>query len=219
MTTRIIRGIDFDPDFQPGSFDSPGDSLRFFPVIEHEVLSGVEKGREILARARSEASSLRKRSREVLAQAVVEKEEERKRGYAEGVQQGLGELTEKLAEAERGREVILTGAEPEILGMVMEIAEKVIGREVKKGAIVDIVKKTVAQAVGEKVVVRIHPSDLAVVQEKEPELLEAIGKVRSMTVKEDESIAPGGCIVETELGTVDARLETQLGAIRKALGI
>ena len=32
-------------------------------------------------------------------------------------------------------------------------------------------------------------------------------------------MSKGGCIVETEVGTIDARLETQLKAIKKALQI
>jgi flagellar biosynthesis/type III secretory pathway protein FliH len=37
--------------------------------------------------------------------------------------------------------------------------------------------------------------------------------------REDESIIPGGCIVETEVGTIDAQIDTQLKAIKKALNI
>jgi flagellar biosynthesis/type III secretory pathway protein FliH len=40
-----------------------------------------------------------------------------------------------------------------------------------------------------------------------------------MNIKEDEQIPPGGCVVETEMGAVDARLETQMTAIKKALGL
>jgi type III secretion protein L len=33
----------------------------------------------------------------------------------------------------------------------------------------------------------------------------------------DPKVASGGCIIESEVGTVDARLETQLRALEKAL--
>jgi flagellar biosynthesis/type III secretory pathway protein FliH len=33
----------------------------------------------------------------------------------------------------------------------------------------------------------------------------------------DDRVARGGCIIETELGVVDARLSTQLDAIERAL--
>lgn len=215
MTTRIIKRIDFDPDFEPVCFDSPDAPA----VIEHEVLTGIEKAGEIISRVRREATRLRKRAKEVLALAVVEKEEERKRGFEEGVQEGLGSLTERLAEAARDHEKMLQEAEPEIVRMVMEIAEKVIGREVERGAVADIVKKAILQSVGQKIVVRIHPLDLQAVVERQAEIVAAVDGTHSIVVKEDESVPAGGCIIETELATVDARLETQLAAIRKVLGL
>lgn len=211
MSAQIIRKIDFDPEFEPFVLDSP--------VIEHEVLSGLEKSEGIVSRARKEASRLRKRAREVLAQAVVEKEEERKRGFEQGHQEGLAALTERLIQAEADRNRVLTEAEPQIVRMVAEIAEKVIGREIQEGAVVDIVRKAVSQSVGQRITVHVHPADRSVLEEKEKELLEVVDKSQTITVKEDEAVSAGGCIVETELGTVDARLETQMAAIRKALGL
>jgi flagellar biosynthesis/type III secretory pathway protein FliH len=207
---KVIKRIDFDPEFEP---------VLFSPVIEREVLDGLQKARKMIERARAEAARIRKNARGVLAEAQVEREEERRRGFEEGRQEGLAELTEKIVGAGEAHEKVLREAEPEIVRMVMEIAEKVIGRELKKGAVVDVVKKAVAQAVGQKIAVRVHPSDASVLKEKEAELMEVLDQTQSIVVKEDETVPPGGCLVESELGTVDARLETQLKGIRKALGL
>lgn len=210
MKSKIIKRIDFDPEFIPITFSS---------VIEHEVIDGAAKAKEIIARVRREAQKIRKSAKDLVLQARVEKEEERKRGFEEGKEEGLAQLTEKIVEAERAHEKVLREAEPEIIRMVMEIAEKVIGREIKKGAVADIVKKAITQSVGRKIVVRVHPADMPVLKEKEAELMAALDQTQSIAVREDDTIAAGGCIIETELGTVDARLETQLKGIRKALGL
>lgn len=208
---KVIKKIDFDPDFEP---------VLFSPVIQHDVLSGLEKASEIISRAKKEGVRLRKRSKDVLAQAVVEKEEERKRGFEEGYQEGLAQLTEKILQAEGAREKILKESEPQIIQMVMEIAEKVIAREVARGAVVDVVKSAVQQCVGERIVVKIHPSDFETLRSKEAEFSAVLRpSLKSLSWKEDEAVSPGGCVVESEAGTVDARLETQLKAIRKALGL
>ena len=44
-----------------------------------------------------------------------------------------------------------------------------------------------------------------------------IDRTKRIIFKEDEAILKGGCIVETEVGTIDAQLETQVEAIKKAL--
>ena len=208
---NIIKKIDFDPEFEP--------LLNFSPLIEHEVLDGLERSGQILKRARLESSRLRKKAREILVQANVEREEERKRGFEEGRQEGLSTVTERILTLELAHKKMLEVAESEILHMVMEITEKVIGREVKEGAVVSIVQKAIKQATGRKVTVRVHPGDLVFIREREEEFLSGVDKTRAVSVVEDEGVAVGGCVVETELEKVDARLETQLAAIRKALGL
>lgn len=183
-------------------------------VISRERLLATGEAREILDRAREEAARLRGRAEEVLREAIQEKEEERQRGFEQGREEGLAQVTERLVEIERERERLVAGQEKEIVEMVLEIAKKVIARELKKGAIVDIVRQALRQAVGDRVVIRLHPSDKEKFSGKE-----VIEETRTVTIEGDEAITPGGCVVETELGTVDARLETQWEAIRKALAL
>jgi flagellar biosynthesis/type III secretory pathway protein FliH len=57
-----------------------------------------------------------------------------------------------------------------------------------------------------RVRVRVHPSDAAQLIELEAEVVE------------DPSITRGGCVVESELGEVDARLEVRLDALARAIG-
>ncbi len=206
----IVKRINFDPEFAP--VDIP-------VVIEKEYFDAAEKAPVLIERARKEASRIRKNIKEVLAQTVVEKEEERKRGYEDGFQQGLSQVTEQLLQVEQEREKMMAEAEPQMIRMIADIAEKVIGREIAAGAIVDIVKKTIAQAVGQKLAVRVNPADLETIRHHEPEIIAALGPLRTVTIRDDESLPAGGCVVESEAGTVDARLETQMAAIRKALGL
>lgn len=208
--TTLIKRIDFDPEFIPVTLPL---------VLEHEILEGVDKAGVLIHRAKKEASRIRKQAREVLNQAGVEREEERKKGFEEGRQEGLAVLTEKIVAAESAQEKVLKESEPGIVRMVMEIAEKVIGRELEKGAILDIVKKSIRESVGHKIFVKVHPADFTVLKKREKEILAILEQNESLTIKEDDTIPPGGCVVETEMGTVDARLETQLKGIRKALGL
>lgn len=207
---KIIKRIQFDAEFRP---------VNISPVIKARVMTAYEEAKEIITRSRQEASRLQKEAQATLEQAVVEKEAERQRGYNQGLQEGLSQLTQKILETELAREKILGDAEPQIIQMVMDIAEKVIGKEVQEGAVVDVVKKAISQAVGRKISVRINPLDVPFMKEREKELFQAIDQTQSVNIKEDEQIPPGGCVVETEMGAVDARLETQISAIKKALGL
>ena len=41
--------------------------------------------------------------------------------------------------------------------------------------------------------------------------------VKSLSIIEDSNIEPGGCIIETNLGFIDARISTKIKAIEEAL--
>jgi flagellar biosynthesis/type III secretory pathway protein FliH len=63
---------------------------------------------------------------------------------------------------------------------------------------------------------RVHPDDAARLRASR-ERLEALLVRGSLALREDPAVAPGGAVVETEAGTVDARIETQLDALASAL--
>jgi len=102
---------------------------------------------------------------------------------------------------------------------VMMISEKVIGKMVRENedTIKSIVRQAVDSSLGERITVRLNPEDYKTVTNDELEFKDILDRTKRIFFKEDDSITKGGCIVETEVGTIDARLETQLKAIRKAL--
>jgi flagellar biosynthesis/type III secretory pathway protein FliH len=77
----------------------------------------------------------------------------------------------------------------------------------------------VESALGERITVHLNPEDHKVITASNEEFRDAFDRTKRIVFKEDEAIMKGGCVVETEVGTIDARLETQLKAIKKALQI
>jgi Flagellar assembly protein FliH len=59
------------------------------------------------------------------------------------------------------------------------------------------------------VTLRVHPADLALLEGADTlrTRLELLG---TLTLRADASLERGGCVLETDLGEVDARLETRL---------
>jgi len=64
---------------------------------------------------------------------------------------------------------------------------------------------------------RVNPADAETLRAQEPRLLEVLARARAVAIREDPAVGRGGVIVETEAGTVDARIETRLDALRRAL--
>jgi len=60
-----------------------------------------------------------------------------------------------------------------------------------------------------RAVVRVNPVDIESLSTFAPSLAARIGCAAGIRLEPDESLAPGGCLIQTERGSVDARLETQ----------
>ena len=63
-----------------------------------------------------------------------------------------------------------------------------------------------------------NPADVAVLRDHKTRLIDALGRARDVEVREDRNVKPGGVLVQTESGVIDAQLETQLEEIARVLG-
>jgi len=70
---------------------------------------------------------------------------------------------------------------------------------------------------GDRVTVRCHPEDLKLIRERAECSSEEFVGSRQVKWVADPDLRPGGCLVETTLGVVDARVEQQLAVLRGAL--
>ena len=113
------------------------------------------------------------------------------------------------------REKIWQESESEIIKLILTISSKIVGYEINTNGI-NVVKHVVKDAlsyVSEKkiVSVRLSPDDV-----KKINTLEEM-KVTEQNIKmvEDRTISSGGCIVETNFGSVDSQIETRWEEILK----
>ncbi|MGD8777605.1 MAG: FliH/SctL family protein [Ignavibacteria bacterium] len=105
-----------------------------------------------------------------------------------------------------------------IVEVSSKIAEKILQREIENKTIVGTALSNSAKKVlgANEIIIKINPEDL--------KLISTDGTVDSLEksfsrikFEEDKSIDKGGCFIETEIGNVDARIETQLEEIKRKL--
>lgn len=190
-------------------------------VVTRGQLEAKDKAGLILTDAEKDADAIRGQAQRLLSQVQSETEKARAKGYAEGKQQGYAEQTEEILKLKQLKEEFYTQAEPEVIRLTMAIAEKVVDQLVQehREAIVSVVKQALEKSLGDKIIVRINPEDWKRLKTEDIHFGDFLDRTKQVHFKEDPAIQRGGCIVETEVGTIDAQLETQLKAIRKALGV
>lgn len=118
------------------------------------------------------------------------------------------------------RDQIIRDSEEDLLRLAILIAKKIIHREVRtdRSILAGIVAEAM-KSVSEKdqLVISLNPVDFDLVVENKNEYLPQLSERQSVTLKSDPSVGPSGCIVETELGSIDARIEAQLEEIANRL--
>lgn len=211
---KVIKGKDRDPsDTATISEELNVESLEQHGVIKGDIYSASARAREMIQKAQQDAE-------EIVRRAVEQKEKEKQDGYDAGYQEGLAQVTELLVKARTEYEASLKNASKDMLNLAFKIAEKIIGKalELDKDLIVDIVAQalqTVRQS--RQITIRVNPEDAKVLKANREALADALGQGRMIDVAEDKKVPRGGCIIESEIGIVEAHLQTQLERLKKVL--
>lgn len=98
----------------------------------------------------------------------------------------------------------------------VSIAEKIIRRELSQRPALagDLIRQALRLVAGHsQVKLRLNPQDLTELQSGQCDVAQCLSHLPDTVLVPDEAVSPGGCIVETLHGVIDARIETQLQRI------
>ena len=152
------------------------------------------------------------------------------KGVAEGEAAGFERATQKLeplleslqqAVLQLGnlRQLTHQSIEQEVVELALAIARKVICREIEvdKEVVVCVAREALSRVEDPgNIKIKMNPSDLQFINETKYQLSDLIGNIDKVTIEPGENIQSGGCVVETNLGEIDARIEKQLQAVEES---
>lgn len=118
------------------------------------------------------------------------------------------------------REKILRESEDEIIKLIMLVARKVITQEISqdRSILAGVVQNAIAGlSAREEITVRISPDDYQLVTSGSDSLLKNELLNDRLLLKPDPSVASGSCLVDTDMGTIDASLDGQLDQLYRTL--
>ncbi|MDD5382850.1 MAG: FliH/SctL family protein [Candidatus Margulisbacteria bacterium] len=173
-----------------------------------------------IPKAKSEAQKIIDNA---LKEAEAIREEARQAGREEGRSESsarIEEALETLNQAVKERKNIIKDSEAEILRLAIKVAEQIIRSEVSLHR--DVSLNIVAEAISrisdrEQIIVRVNREDAEYIKRYKDRIAGIMDGVKSFSILEDANIEPGGCIIETNLGFIDAKISTKLKSIEEAL--
>ena len=188
-------------DFKQRQERRRGDRRRGFRRIDD---------RNLISRAKEEAISI--------------KEAAAKEGYQDGLAQSkedIQEVKNAITEFLTAKQEVFDYIAPDILEISVEIARKIIKKELQQdpNIIIDNITEILKGLSKEetKITLRVNPSQVALLKQEIPEVLNNVGLDAKILIVPDETVMEGGCMVTTTNGIIDATIEAQLAVISEAL--
>ena len=166
--------------------------------------------RNLISRAQEEADQI--------------KESAAKEGYKAGLEEARNDildLRESIADFISAKKEVFEYIAPDILEISVEIARKIIKKELEQDpqAIITMILEVMENLSKDetKIIIRVNPMQADLVREELPKALSAKGTEARITVTADDSVETGGCVFLTSNGIIDAGLDTQLEILKEAL--
>ena len=215
-------------------------------IIENAKKAAFEEAKRQLDSSQVDAQKARTQSQEIVNEAekkaadIIDKAEQseaatqkkaftegfdagREAGYKEGkaeVSRLIERLHTMLERTMDKRQQILAETEQQIVDLVLLMTRKVVKvisenqRNVVTSNIIHALRKVKGRA---DVILRVNLADVGLTTEHTKDFLAAAENIKNITVVEDLSVDAGGCIIETDFGSVDARLASQLHELEQRI--
>lgn len=150
------------------------------------------------------------------------------RGFAEGqgkledvarqqIEETMTRYANALAEIAGLKGVLRTQVEEEVVRLAVAVAKKIVYREIHLDATIiqTLVRIALDRVSGKSAVtVRLSPVDYEYMLARHDELTQMEG--REIAFVPDNTITQGGCLIQTESGDIDARIEEEFAEVEGA---
>ncbi len=192
-----------------------GDQVRVAPkskIIKAEEFSTLVDAKELLEKAQNDAAEYRKKIEEECVQIKIDAEKA-------GFEKGMNDWVEAIKKLEEKIETVNDETSKQIIPVALKAAKKIVGKEIElnKETILDIVKNSLkAVSQHKQITIYVNKDDVALLNEKRNDLKQVFESVQTLSVRARDDIEPGGCVIETEAGIINAKLENQWELLEKA---
>ena len=205
---------------------------EYFKKQNDQALSEKEKieeeTKEIILKANENAKNI---ENEIKDKETKLLNEARKRGYQDGWDDGYkkgAEEVDRLVERvqtildktiERRNEIFIE-VEQQIVDLVLLIAKKVVKviSENQEEIIINNVNSALQKLKSKgDISIRVNLSDLDMTSKHKDEFIKNFENVGNIKILEDTTVDMGGCVIETDFGSIDARISSQLSEIEEKI--
>lgn len=153
------------------------------------------------------------------AQSIVESakvafEQERRAGYEAGLEEARLEQVERMIETVSRTVEFFARVESRLVELVVEAVRKIVADFEDTERVLIVVRNALSVLRNQKqMTLRLNPGRVAAVQARINDILAAYPGIGYLDLVADARLQPDACILESEIGVVEASIDGQLKAL------
>lgn len=201
------------------SAEGDAGELESSEQIQRFVQRARQQAEAIIAEARQQAAALQQeaeeRVEELLQQRAAEEAARVRREEAAKFEAAANELLDRFQQA---ADMTLENLAGQVATLAAGVTSKIVRRQVAADdeIILDVIADAMEQLSDiKRLRIVINPADEETISGHQAALLKHAGGLERLEIVSDDSIEPGGCLLDSDRGEVDARLSSQLEVIWK----
>lgn len=191
------------------------DTLHTAPLVKvlpQETFSTLLSAEEVITTVKEDALNYKK---EVAKECEALKEA----AYREGYEAGFQKWAEHLLKMEKEIHNVRAEYNKMLAPIALKATQKIVGTAFEMDS--ELVAKTVSNALKpvlqhKRITLYVNKNDIAVLEKYRNNLKNLFENIELLSIRERDDIQPGGCIIETEGGIINAQLENQWAVLEKA---
>ncbi|NKI94053.1 HrpE/YscL family type III secretion apparatus protein [Rhizobacter sp. SG703] len=180
-------------------------------LIRAEAFWAWSDARALLEKAQHDAALVREEAHKAFAV-------QQQLGLAAGRQEARSEQAQAMMQMADRTRAHLEGVEERLVALVGEAVRKVIDDADAGTRVRSVVQRALALVRGQKqLTLRVNPAQADALRADLERVLAPFPTIECVDVAADARIAPDACLLESEIGVVEASLPAQLAALEAAL--
>jgi type III secretion protein L len=154
------------------------------------------------------------------ADGEVLREQKRIEGQEQGRQEARAEVTETISKLNASMQAWIAEVEPTLIQLVSRCVKQVVEATDRTALIAEAVDRGLAElSSANEIKIKLAPTQVDTVRPLLADISERNGLRASVRLESDPTLKDGDCIVESPMGVVDLRIDTQLRLIKNTLEV
>ena len=136
-----------------------------------------------------------------------------------GEEEGLQKFNDQIFKLDNELKNVYHELNKMVLSLAIKAAKKIVSKELElhPDIIVSIIQKTLSPVLQSNFVkIFVNKKDKEILDKEKQKIKETLDQVKILSIEERNDIESGGCVIQTEGGLINAKLENQWAALEKA---